>query len=134
MVERKPGWQGRLVAYLARTAGDPFVIGKNDCALWVAGAVKEMTGTDFARGFRGYTTYAGARKKLKAKGYSDHVTLVADKLPEVPPAEAQVGDVAVIDTPEGPALALVQGELLYVATERGRALVPLTDAKRAFRI
>lgn len=133
-MKRHDNWRSLLTDYVVQTAGDPFAPGKSDCALWAAGAVKAMTGQDFARGFRGYKTLAGGIKLLKKAGYADHVALAADKLPEIAPALAQVGDVAVVATPDGPALTIVQGELIYVPSQSGRGLVPLTSAVRAFRV
>ena len=132
---RRPDWREALTAYLIETAGVPFAEGQNDCALFAAGAVKAMTGQDFARGFRGYRTTKGGLKKLMAKGFEDHVALAASVLEEIPPAFAQVGDVAVVPGDDGTdALGIVQGEMIYVSAPTGRALVPLTSATRAFRV
>lgn len=133
-MKRLPDWRTRLTAYVVDTAHDPFVPGKTDCALWAAGAVEAMTGEDLARGFRGYRTIAGGWKKLKAKGFVDHVALLASVLEEIPPAFAQVGDVAVVAGEDGPALGIVQGELIYVSAPAGRSLLPLSHARRAFRV
>lgn len=132
--KRKPEWRVALTDYIVATAAAPFEPGKVDCGLWAAGAVKAMTGTDLARGLRGYRTIKGGLKKLKAGGHDDHVALAAARLEEIPPAMAQVGDVAVVDGDDGPALGIVQGEMIYVAAPQGRALVPLTSARRAFRV
>lgn len=131
---RLPDWRQRLIDHIVATAGEPFKPGTHDCALAAANAVKAMTGKDYARGFRGYRTIAEGLRKLKAKGYEDHVALVAEHFEEIPPSMAQVGDIAVVQGDDGLALAIVQGELLYVTAPQGRALVPLTSAKRAFRV
>ena len=131
---RLPDWRQRLIDHVVETAAEPFAPGKHDCALAAANAVKAMTGKDFARGFRGYKTIAGGMKKLKAAGYEDHIALAAEHFEEIPPAMAQVGDIAVVQGDGGLALAIVQGELIYVAAPGGRALVPLTSALRAFRV
>lgn len=131
---RLPDWRQRLIDHIVATAAEPFKPGAHDCALAAANAVKAMTGKDYARGFRGYRTVAEGLRKLKAKGYEDHVALVAEHFEEIPPAMAQVGDIAVVQGDDGLALAIVQGELLYVTGPQGRALVPLTSAMRAFRV
>jgi hypothetical protein len=141
-MKRHPDWQARLVAYVVPMMSAPFSPGRVDCALFAAGGVKAMTGKDFARGFRGYRTLRAGLKKLREKGFADHVALAAARLPEVThegqpaPAMAQVGDVAVVETEEGPALGLVQGEAVYVMGPAGLGLVPLTDPRviRAFRV
>ena len=133
-MKRHDDWQGRLTDYVVPLMGAEFSFGQLDCALFAAGAVKAMTGKDLAWGFRSYRTLKGGLKKLKAAGYDDHIALAADKLPEIPPSFAQVGDVAVVETDEGPALGVVQGETIYVMRLDGLGLVPLTTATRAFRV
>ncbi len=75
---RIPGWRGRLVAYLARTRGQPFVWGQLDCGLFSAGAIEAMTGVDPAAALRGrYATAAGARRAFRKLGFEDHVAFAA---------------------------------------------------------
>ena len=127
-------WRGRLAAYLDQTARLPFAPGRHDCALFAAGAVEAMTGIDHAKGWRGYRTLKAGRKKLAEAGYADHIALIADKLDEIPPAFAAAGDLAVVDGDEDAALGVVLGEMVAVLRPDGRGLVPLTEAKRAFRV
>lgn len=132
---RHPDWQSRLVLYLTRTAAKPFVPGRQDCALFAAGAIEAMTGVDPADGWRGrYRSLRGGQRMLRAAGYGDHVALAAAILPEVTVAEAAPGDIAVIETPEGRALGVVQGAGIYVTGALGLGLMPLRDAVRAFRV
>jgi len=67
-------------------------------------------------------------------GFADHVALAAALLPEMPSAYARTGDGAVVATEDGPALGLVQGEMIYVLGPRGLSLVPRSRATRAFRV
>jgi hypothetical protein len=131
---RRADWQARLTDYVISVQGASFRPGRLDCALFAAGAVRAMTGRDHARGFRGYRTLAGGARRLQARGFEDHVALVAARLEEVPPAFAQAGDLAVIPTGEGPALGIVQGEQVYVMRPDGLGLVSRLDAARAFRV
>lgn len=132
---RKQDWAKRLVAYVREVAKKPYQPGKHDCALFVAGCVKAMTGADHARGLRSkYTTIAGGVKQLKKLGYADHVDFVAQHYTECPPLMAQQGDIAVVPTPEGDALGVVQGRFLWVVGEGGIGLLELKDAVRAFRV
>lgn len=134
-IARKPGWRGALTHYVIATARDPFAWGKSDCAIWAAGAIEAMTGTDIARGFRGYRSWAGGVRKARAKGFEDHVAYFASLFPEIPPSMAQIGDVACVPA-DGDTLAIgiVQGEGIYVPMPEGRGIVPLTSAIRAFRV
>ena len=114
MAQRLPNWRPRLAEYVATTADRPFAPGDHDCALFVAGAVAAMTGEDPAEGFKArYTTIKGGLRVLRAG----------------------VGDIAVVDGDDGlPALGIVQGEAIYVLHPTGLALLPLTRARRAFRV
>ena len=132
---RHADWRQRLVAYLAGIARQPFVPGRNDCALFLAGGVLAMTGQDFAAAFRGrYTTTRGGLRVLRKAGFEDHVALVAHHLPERPVAFAREGDGAVIPTAEGPALGIVQGAGIYGLGPDGLVLSPLLSASQVFEV
>lgn len=132
---RLPDWKPRLTAWLARAARRPFAEGEHDCALFFAGAVEAMTGTDPAAVWRGrYPSTAAGLRMLRREGFADHVALAAARLPEVPAAYARTGDGAVVPTPDGPALGLVQGEMIYVLGPTGLRLVPRSLASHAFRV
>lgn len=133
-LSRHADWEARLVEYLRPIMSTPFAYGRNDCALFVAGAIQAMTGADLARGFRGYRSLAAGQRILSDKGFSDHVALAAALLEEVPPSMAQAGDVAVVSTDEGPALGLVQGECIYLLRRDGVGLLSILSAERAFRV
>ncbi len=132
---RHPNWRPALRDYVEDVARKPFRYGSHDCALFTAGAVKAMTGVDYARGWRSqYRSLAKGRKLLAEKGHKDHVALVASLYPEIPVLRAQVGDIAVLDGDGGDALGVVQGALVWAADPNGLRSVPLIQAKRAFRV
>lgn len=132
---RQPDWQSRLTAYLAASAQKEFQEGAHDCALFAAGAVAAITGHDYAAVYRGrYTTTRGGLRVLRRDGFADHVALAASHLAEKPIARANPGDLAVLETDEGPALGVVQGEGIFVLRQNGMALVPLTAAFQAFEV
>jgi hypothetical protein len=132
---RLPDWRSRLRAYVEQKARQNFRPGTHDCAMFVAGGVEAMTGTDPAAEWRGtYRSLKKARARLDEAG-TDMASIAAAQLPEVEPIFAQEGDVAVLDGADGhPAFGLVQGAFVYVLTPDGLGLVPLTDARRAFRV
>lgn len=133
MSRKTEGWQERLAAYLSSCAQRPFVYGEHDCALFATGAVQAMTGLDLAAPYRGrYTTFAGGRRVLRRDGYADHVALIAAHLPET--ATPRPGDLAVIDTPDGPALGVVQGAMVYVVGDAALSLLPISAARRFFEV
>ena len=131
---RHADWQPRLTDYLRAHHARPFAWGRWDCAIFVAGSVRAMTGRDPMRGLRGYRTLAEGLRKARARGLEDHIAAVADRFPEIHPAFAGPGDIAVVPGEPGLALGLVQGAGIYVVGAQGLGLLQLTDATRAFRV
>jgi len=130
----KTDWRARLGEYQATEARTPFEYGKSDCALFAAGALNAMTGTDPSANYRGrYTTLRGGLRILRKDGFRDHVERAAALLTEVPPQRVRVGDIAVVETADGPSLGVVQGEWVVVKTLSGLGFVPIDQAKRVFR-
>ena len=129
--QKLPGWRNRLTAFLRDNHARPVAPGRWDCAIWAAGAVEAMTGEDHLRGFRGYRSIAEGKRRLQARGFADHVAYVAAHMPEVPPAFAQPGDVAVL---AGQSLGIVQGAQVYVFGVNGFGTLPVTVIERAFRV
>ena len=133
---RRPDWRGRLMTYLATARAKAFRYGEHDCVRFAAGAVEVVTGVDPSAGLDiRYTTLAGGRRALRSRGYSDPVAFVRELFEEIPVAFARMGDLAVLDTEGGPALAVVGGaQLVALAPDRGLAVLPLTAATTAFRV
>ncbi len=137
IVYRSFDWRMKLAEYLHVVASRHFSWGEHDCALFAAGAIKAMTGHDFAAEFRGrYATSIGGLRILRKAGFADHAELAASIFEEVAPAFAHVGDIAVIDTDQGAALGIIQGSRVYVLRpdEAGIGTVDLLTASRAFRV
>lgn len=131
MLARLPDWRPRLVAYLDGVRARPFAYGQHDCALFAAGAVEAMTGTDLAAEYRG--RYGSLKEGLKlVKG--GHLAILRAHLRPVAPAFAQVGDIALIGEVGFPALGLVQGETILVLREDGLGLMPRAAATSAWAV
>ena len=121
-----------LIAYAAEAGQRPFRPGRHDCALFAAGWVKLATGRDLARGWRSsYRSLSKGQHMLEDAGYADHVALAAAHLPEVAPAFAQIGDIAVLETQ---AFGIVAGEMIYCLRPEGLGLVPRGQMRRAFQL
>lgn len=121
-----------LNAYAEKAKVRKFRPGSHDCALFVAGWVKLVTGNDPAKGWRGqYRSLRKGQEMLEAAGIADPVDLAVSLLPEVPPAFAQIGDIALVD---GLAFGVVNGERIWVLQRTGIATVPLNRATRVFRV
>jgi hypothetical protein len=126
---RLPDWKPRLTAYLAEITPVAFRMGSQDCALFAAGAVRAMTGHDPAAAFRGsYTDLKSGLRRLKAAGFESHIQIAEALFDRVHPAFAQVGDLALIEVPDGYALGLVAGEKLVCLTPAGLGHLPRTAA------
>ena len=122
---RLADWQTRLTGYLARCAGAPFEWGRQDCALFLAGAVEAMTGADFARPYRGNYQSAGeGRALLRQNGFASHVDLARRTLPGKHRSRAAPGDGAILRARGGIMLGVFQGPQVYVLrADRGLALL-----------
>jgi len=132
---RRPDWHPRLQGFLATATGRPFAHGTHDCALFVAGAVEAMTGSDPGARYRGrYTTLKGGLKLVGRDGLADHVAVFARVFAEVPPALAAAGDIAVIGEVGTPALGIFGGEAIFVLRAGGLGLMPRAAATRALQV
>lgn len=121
-----------LIAYAAEAGARPFRPGRHDCALFAAGWVKLSTGQDYARGWRStYRSLKRGQQLLEEAGFADHVGFAAAHLPEIAPAFAQIGDLAVLDDR---ALGIVAGEMIYCLKPQGLGLVPRGQMRRAFAV
>lgn len=137
-LHRLDDWRARLAAEMDRQRRDPFAWGKHDCAIgFAAGIVEALTGVDMARGYRGkYASPRGALKLLRSAGADGLSAYVAQRLPEVHPAFANVGDIGIVasDGPLGEALCMIDASRLVVMTEQGHGHRPRADLIRAFKV
>ncbi|TPE47222.1 DUF6950 family protein [Amaricoccus solimangrovi] len=134
-IRRRPDWRARLGCYVERVRRSPFAYGGLDCALFAAGAVAAMTGTDLAAEFRdSYTTLTGGVRALRREGYMDHVDMARAHFAEIPPSLAQVGDLAVVQVEDGLALGVVQGARIFLMSVDGLVTVDLLAARVALKV
>lgn len=114
----------------------PFVLGRMDCSLWAADWVLKQTGVDPAATWRGaYGTEREYMRLLLAEGglvrvAARAVTRIGAR--QVAPADAQPGDIGIIVTERGPALA-IRGQLAWMA-KTGDQLSTTPHASFAWRI
>jgi hypothetical protein len=121
-----------LIAYAAEAGSRRFRPGRHDCALFAADWVKLATGRDLGRGWRSrYRSLKRGQLLLREAGFFDHVALAAAHLPEIAPAFAQPGDLAVL---EDNAFGIVAGEMIYCLRPDGLGLVPRGQMRRAFAV
>lgn len=135
-------WHHRLSEYFAATRARAFAWGDQDCMLWAYGAVEAMTGVDLGADYRGkYSTEQGAARMLRRVGGAG-VELAAAKLQsdagleEIGPLYAQRGDLVLVRSPRGPALAVVAlaGDCAWCCGQEGIEAAPIADYLRAWRV
>ena len=121
-----------LIDYAADAGQRPFRPGRHDCALFTAGWIKLAADHDLARGWRStYRSLRRGQQLMQDAGFADHVAFAAAHLPEIAPAFAQVGDIAVL---KDDALGIVAGEMIYCLRLEGLGLVPRGQMHRAFQL
>jgi hypothetical protein len=137
VLSKLPDWRERLKDYVVANSRQAFSWRDHDCARFADGAVVAQTGVslmgDELKG--AYGSLEEASKLLAGLGYADHVAWLADRLPEVPPAFAHVGDVAVVEVRHvGPVLTIVGGQHLVGVGLVSRSAVSRLQAVRAFAV
>jgi hypothetical protein len=126
---RVPGWETALAAYLERVRARPHAYGRHDCMLFVAGAVKAVTGRDFGRRHRGrYAGAAEAARYLKGLGFASPEAMIDSLLEEKPVGFAQRGDVVLVSGVPG---VCVGDSALFVGMVEDEARDGLVSKPRA---
>jgi hypothetical protein len=109
-------WEQALADYIAIKRHEPFEYGVNDCCLFAAGAVVEITGEDPMSEFRGkYDSLKGSLKAIKDIGAGTLEATLDGKFPEVAIGNAQRGDLAFLDGSVG----VVMGSFAYFVSDDG---------------
>lgn len=132
---KKHNWPTLLANFIVSRQSEPFAWGKNDCCLFVADAVEQITGTDFASDYRGtYSTEKGAYKALKKQGDETVAAAWSRHFPEIPVQEMGRGDVALVISEGQPATAICFGARLWVVSKKGLITLCRSQAIQAWRI
>jgi len=128
-------WPTRLNDHIEEWRHKKFEWGKADCALFCLYAEKAICGASRFDDFIGkYRSAAGSAKALLKIGAGDLAASVGARLREIKVLEAQRGDVALIDTPDGDALSLVVGDKVAAMGKDGLVFLPLSAAKKAWKV
>ncbi|WP_434033725.1 DUF6950 family protein [Cupriavidus sp. a3] len=133
-MQRLEDWPTRLAEFIEARRERAFSWGNSDCCLFVCDAIEAMTGTDPGARWRGlYSSEKGARRVLCDNGGVDGIAaLVLGQA--MPPALAGRGDVVLIDTPHGQALALCLGGLIAAQGQAGIEFMEMKQAKAAWKV
>lgn len=125
----------RLAAFLRRAASEPRVAGHWDCAMTVANWVEAETGRDPAPHLRGaYTDAAWPRIVERAGGLVALVGGLAEAAGLAPTDAPEPGDIAVVDTPVGPAGAIRTEVGWAMKLDRGITVSPRPTLLAAWKV
>lgn len=126
-------WHASLDAFITQRARVPFNWGEQDCCLFAADAVRAMTGVDHAKDWRGtYRTEEQAGPVLEQLGGLEACGALAG--PEVPPLTACAGDVGLVSDGYRELLGVCVGAHWMVPAKYGLAALPLSSARKAWRV
>lgn len=132
---RRADWEQCLADYLGGMRGAVFSWGQCDCALFAAGAVAAMTGTDPAAGVRGrYKSSRGAARVLHRDGAASLADWVGARFQPIGTGFARRGDLVMA----GGSLGICLGrEAVFVGAEdarEGLVRLPLREWEHAWRV
>lgn len=134
---RRDDWQERLHAVIEAARGRPFCWGQHDCRTFARDCVEAVTGRVVLEGFRDYTTATGAARALRDGGFADFFEMLDAHVGErVAVPFASRGDVALVETVQGPGCAVVDltGEGILALTPNGLARLRLSAALGVWRV
>ncbi|TPL49082.1 hypothetical protein FJ937_16485 [Mesorhizobium sp. B2-4-4] len=112
----------------------PYVEGESDCFFLGCQMVDAL---DPRLGlvklyWRAYTTLPGAQKALRKRGHKSLADLYATHLKACAPAEAQLGDVVILQLADGQHVGICLGMRFVTKTRAGRSYHSVADCVAAF--
>lgn len=131
---RREDWPERLAGFVDSRRNMDFAYGSNDCALFAADAIREMTGSDPLADLRGrWTTARGAARLLNKMGglRAAATSLLGD---EIAPAFAQRGDVVLLPNEGRECLGICTGLVAAAPGATGIVWLPMSAAVAAWRV
>lgn len=141
---RLAGWEDRVIQVVGDHAARPFEWGGqrggSDCHMMAMDAVAAVTGTDPYADERGrYSTRIGALRRFTARGFGWLGDAYAAVLDEIPPAQAQRGDIGLVLVDDGKggtaeAAVVILPPHAHGKSETGAVRVPVSAVTRAFRV
>lgn len=138
MSRRLENWPALLDAFIEARRERSFAWGTQDCCMFAADAVREITGLDPAAEFRGrYDSALGAIRLLWDRGGVEGVVVAAAKahgFAEISPAFARRGDLVLGDFGHDVAAGICLGAHVAFPGPNGLTPVPLSLTHRAFRV
>lgn len=135
MIKRDPNWRQQLIDHLGSVGQVRFKLGEHDCATFTFGAVHAMTGWHPDPSMFSYTSVEDGYRMLRELGFDDMASYLDAHFERFSaPVFAGPGDVCTVETPDGTAFGIAQGEMIYVVGANGLGLYPLSAAIAAWRV
>lgn len=123
-------WESKLDEYL-KTVG-PFEWGQNDCCLFVANAILEITGNDVSTPYRGYKTRLGAMKKIKNLSIENLWTKILGDC--IPAKMCKRGDVVLYNNNGDPLVGICIGSQFVALREDGLIYLPMSFVEKGWKV
>lgn len=134
-MNRLPDWRARLYKTISTYEQKPFQYGFCDCAIFGSDIIQAITGDDPAQHFRGrYKTKIGGLRAIRKAGFRDQADYLEKTFETIHPAFAQVGDLGLIDTEEGPAIVVVLGAFAAGLGSDGLVRFQISEITKAFKV
>jgi hypothetical protein len=134
LYQRHHDWPERLAEYIEGRRERPFSWGSNDCCLFFADAVLEMTGTDPAAKWRGYKSQVAATRRVKKAGGLRAMAKTVGLI-EKHPGLAQRGDGVIVKLDGRETFGLVVGNGCWCGPGKDRLeFRPMSEATTAFGV
>lgn len=121
-----------LADYISRSKNTPFVWGENDCVLWVASFVREITGIDHASEIRdSYKSKRAAAKLLKDAGGLD--AILSQRF-DARQSIKLASRTDIILHSNQKSIGICSGQLSYFLGEGGVVSVPTLSCAKAWKV
>lgn len=129
---RRHDWPEALAGFIEARRRMPFHWGSNDCALFAADGVLEITGVDLAAEWRGYKTERGALNRIRKAG---GMRGFAAELPMRHPGLARRGDIVLVELAGRDTFGIVGAPGIWCGPgAEGLLFRPVSEASIAFAI
>lgn len=125
-----------LLALYSEQKKIPFAWGSADCLTFCGDCVRALNGSDPIAAIRGrYKTETGAKRLMTENGCKTLNDVALKEFEPIPVASANDGDWAWLEHgAQGETLGVVVGSRIMARAPEGIGLVPLTQAKAAYRV
>lgn len=135
---RIKNWPRALSSFIESRRTQPFDWAGNNCCFFACDWIAALTAIDPAADLRPQVASAAdAVRVLTEQGGVEQIAASRCQQygwPEVAPAFAQRGDIAMVSTDHGPALGVVIGAKIAHPGPEGLTFLPLTAALRAWHV